>query len=183
MVLSRNRRSVSHSKNCGLVSAAADSGQSTFSIEAIDQREQPLRNLDECLNACGPGLRQVQRADVADFVKNRLATLSELVNTDLTQARAELLRHVSEIRLAPRETATGSDYVAEGEWNLLRTHPEIERARNLLGVRARLVAELDLNQRPLGYEKVRCPLWLQRNLDQRRSVRLKTFSHCFCERV
>jgi len=82
----------------------------------------------------------VQPADVADFVKNRLATLSELVNSDVTQARAELLRHDSEIRLVPQETGMGSDYVAEGEWDLLGTCPEIDRARHLLGVRARLVA-------------------------------------------
>jgi site-specific DNA recombinase len=123
-----------------LVTAVADSGHSTFLIEAIDQREQQLRNLDERLNACGLGLRQVQPADVTDFAKNRLTTLSELVNSDVTQARAELLRHVREIRLVPRETETGSDYVAEGEWNLLGTYPEIDRARHLLGVRARLVA-------------------------------------------
>ena len=123
-----------------LVTAIADRGHSTFLIEAIDQREQQLRNIDERLNACGPGLRQVQPADVTDFVKNRLATLSDLVNSDVTQARAELLRHVSEIRLVPRDTETGSDYVAEGEWNLLGNYPGIDRARHLLAVRARLVA-------------------------------------------
>src|SRR5208282_6083043 len=101
-----------------LVTAVADTGHSTFLIEAIEEREQQLRNIDERLNACGPGLQQVQPADVTDFVKNRLAALCDLLNSDVTQARAELLRHVSEIRLVPRQTETGSDYVAEGEWNL-----------------------------------------------------------------
>jgi signal transduction histidine kinase len=36
-----------------LVLAVADSGHSTFLIEAIDQREQDLRNIDERLNAWG----------------------------------------------------------------------------------------------------------------------------------
>ena len=45
-----------------------------------------------------------------------------------------------EIRLTPRQTGRGSEYVAEGEWNLLGTYPEKDRARHLLGVRARLVA-------------------------------------------
>jgi hypothetical protein len=123
-----------------LVTAVADGGDSTFLIEAIGQREQELRILDERLDACGPGLQQVQPADVTDFVKNRLAALCELLNSDVTHARAELLRHVSEIRLVPRQTETGSEYVAEGEWNLLGTYPEKDRARHLLGVRARLVA-------------------------------------------
>jgi hypothetical protein len=39
-----------------------------------------------------------------------------------------------------RQTETGGEYVAEGEWNLLGTYAEKDRARHLLGVRARLVA-------------------------------------------
>jgi hypothetical protein len=123
-----------------LVSAVADSGHSTSLIEAIDQREQASRNIDERLNACGIGRQPVQPEDVTDFVRNRLATLRDLLNSDVTQARAELLKHVSEIRLAPQQSETGSEYTAEGEWNLLGTYPEMDRARHLLGVRARLVA-------------------------------------------
>jgi site-specific DNA recombinase len=122
-----------------LVAAVADSGHSTFLIEAIEQREKELRNLDEWLND-SPRLQQAQPADVTAFVTNRLATLCDLLNSDVTQARAELLRHVSEIRLAPQQTENGSEYVASGEWNLLGNYPETDRARHLLGVRARLVA-------------------------------------------
>ena len=123
-----------------LVSAVADSGHSTFLIEAIEQREQELRGIDERLNACGTGRHEVRPSDVTDFVKARLETLCDLLNSDVTQARAELLRHVSEIRLIPKQTEAGSEYVAEGEWNLMGTYPEKDRARHLLGVRARLVA-------------------------------------------
>jgi hypothetical protein len=66
--------------------------------------------------------------------------LCDLLNIDVTQARAELLRHVSEIRLKAGQTETGGESVAEGEWNILGTYPETDRARHLLGVRARLVA-------------------------------------------
>ncbi len=99
-----------------------------------------MRNIDERLNACGPGLQQVQPFGVTEFVKNRLATLCELLDSDATQARAELLPHVSEMRLVPRQTETGSDYVAEGEWNLLGNYAETNRAQHLLSVRAQLVA-------------------------------------------
>jgi hypothetical protein len=102
------------------------------------------RSLSICFRihraATGPGLQQVQPSDVTDFVKDRLATLRDLLDSDVTQARAELLRRVGEIRLKPSQTDTGGEYVAEGEWNLLRTYPEEDRARHLLGVRARLVA-------------------------------------------
>jgi hypothetical protein len=43
-----------------LIAAVADSEHSTFLIEAIDQRERELQNIDERLNAWGPGLPQVQ---------------------------------------------------------------------------------------------------------------------------
>jgi hypothetical protein len=101
---------------------------------------QQLRNIDERLDACGLGRQHLQPADVTDFVKNRLATLCELLNSDVTQARAEVLQYVSEIRLLPRQTENGGDYVATGEWNFLGNYPEKDQARHLLGVRARLVA-------------------------------------------
>jgi hypothetical protein len=123
-----------------LVAAIADGGHSTLLIEAIEQREQQLRTIDERLDACGTGLQNVQPADVTDFVKNRLAALCELLNSDVTRARAEILRPVSKIRLIPGQTDNGSGYVATGEWNLLGNYPEKDQARHLLGVRARLVA-------------------------------------------
>jgi hypothetical protein len=123
-----------------LIAAIADSGHSTFLIEAIDQRERELLNIDARLSASGSGLPPVQPSDVTDFVRDRLATLCDLLNSDVTQARAELLRHVEEIRLKPRQPDTGGEYAAEGDWNLLGTYPEKDRARHLLGVRARLVA-------------------------------------------
>ena len=123
-----------------LVAAVADGGHSTFLMEAIEQREQELQNLDGRLQTCGPRLQQVEPADVTGFVKSRLATLCDLLNSDVTQARAELLRHVSEIRLVPRQTENGGDYVATGEWNLLGNYADTDRARHLLGVRARVVA-------------------------------------------
>src|SRR5271168_103738 len=58
------------------------SGHSTFLIEAIDQRERELRNIDERLNAWGPGLQQVQPSDVTDFVKDRLAKLCDLLTRE-----------------------------------------------------------------------------------------------------
>ena len=141
-----------------LIAAVADGGHSRFLLEAIGQRERELRNIDERLNAWGPGLPQVQPSAVTEFVKDRLATLCDLLNSDVTQARAELLRHVGEIRLKPSQTDTGSEYVAAGEWNLLGTYPEKDRARHLLGVRARLVAGVGFEPtipRPRDYEPER----------------------------
>jgi hypothetical protein len=75
----------------------------------------------------------MQPADLADFVKNRMASLCELLNSDVTQARAEVLRLVSEIRVVRRQTEIVTEYVAKGDWNLSGTYPEKDRARHLLG--------------------------------------------------
>jgi hypothetical protein len=57
--------------------------------------------------------------------------------SDITQARADLVRHVDEIRLVPQLKAKGIAYLAVGEWDLLGNQREADRARNLFGVDAR----------------------------------------------
>ncbi len=96
--------------------------------------------LDERLNAACDFPPSVQPTEIVGFVTGKLSRLSSLLNSDVPQARAELLRHVTAIRLIPQETNNGSDYVAVGNWNLLGNSLEMDRARHLLGVRARLVA-------------------------------------------
>jgi len=46
-----------------------------------------------------------------------------LLNDDPLRAKAEILRHVTEIRLVPEENSGQRFYVAEGEWEFL---PAIE---------------------------------------------------------
>jgi site-specific DNA recombinase len=123
-----------------LVDAIAGGGHSVFLMEAIQEKEQEIRVLDERVNAACESLPSVQPADIVSFVTGKLSRLSSLLNGGVPQARAELLRHVTEIRLIPQETNNGSDYVAVGNWNLLGNSLETDRARHLLGVRARLVA-------------------------------------------
>ena len=123
-----------------LVSAIADGANSASVMAAIDQKEQELRELDQHLSAAHKHQPPVGPSDVAGFVTRRLLDLPSLLNSDVTQARAELLRHVTEIRMVPHGTNKCGSYVAEGEWNLLGGYLETDRARHLLGVRARLVA-------------------------------------------
>ena len=123
-----------------LVAAITDGGHSAFLLKAIQQREQDLQNISGQLRAFSACPRRLQPADITTFVVGRLAMLHDLIDSDVTQARAEILKHVSEIRLIPKQTDTGAEYVATGEWNLLGTYSEMDRARHFHGVRARLVA-------------------------------------------
>jgi site-specific DNA recombinase len=123
-----------------LIEAVANAGHSTFLLEAIEQREKEPLSINEELQFCDSKPLSLQSADITKFVIDRMAALRQLLYTDITQARAELLTHVAEIRLVPERPATGDSYVAVGEWNLLGSRAEMERARSLSGVRARLVA-------------------------------------------
>ena len=42
-----------------------------------------------------------------------------LLHRDIPAARAELTKHVREIRMSPKQVGGARFYVAEGEWNLL----------------------------------------------------------------
>jgi site-specific DNA recombinase len=113
-----------------LVAAVADVGHSAFLLRAIEEREQELLNIDEQLQACNVGPRHMQPAELTAFVTSRLAIIHDLIESDVTQARAEILKHVSEIRLIPRQTDSRAEYVAVGKWDLLGNSPELDRARN-----------------------------------------------------
>jgi hypothetical protein len=119
--------------------------------QTIEQREQELQHINEQLQAFRTGPQHVQPADITTFVIDRLATLRDLISTDVTQARAEILKHVSEIRLIPKQTNAGAEYVAVGKWDLLGNFPEMDRARNLPGVRALFVAGVGFEPTTFGF--------------------------------
>jgi site-specific DNA recombinase len=123
-----------------LVNAVASAGHSESLLQAIETREARIRAIDETLWSAGNSVRNQSVDQIRDFVSSKFANLRELIQKDVVRARAELLRHVSEIQLAPTETASGLEYVAKGNWSLLGERGEADRARHLHGVRARLVA-------------------------------------------
>ena len=133
-----------------LADAIASGGHSRFLLEAIAQKEQELKVLEDRLAADRDLLPMVQPDEIVRFVTEKLCFLSTLLNSDVTQARAELLRHVTEIQMIPQQTSTGGDYVAVGNWNLLGNDLEMDRARHLLGVRARLVAGVGFEPTTFG---------------------------------
>jgi ribosome biogenesis SPOUT family RNA methylase Rps3 len=133
-----------------LVAAIADGGHSAFLLKAVEQRKQELQNIGEHLQALSADPHRVQQADIITFVVGRLAMLRDLIQSDVSQARAQILKHVNEIRLIPKQTDEGTEYVAVGEWNLLGDYPEMDRARHLPGVRARLVAGVGFEPTTFG---------------------------------
>jgi hypothetical protein len=58
--------------------------------------------------------------------------------SDVRKAKAELQKHVTEIRMVPQLEGKKGHYIAEGEWNLLGGYGE--GAGNPTGVHFRMVA-------------------------------------------
>jgi hypothetical protein len=76
-----------------------------------------------------------------NFVHLNLADVRRVMNADIERARAEIARHVSRIEMKPISSPGGrGHYVAIGDWNLLGTALETDRAPYLLGGGARMVA-------------------------------------------
>jgi hypothetical protein len=61
-------------------------------------------------------------SEIRGFITKRLENLQMLISGEPAEARKELLKHVSEIRMFPQSGGDGngkSHYVAEGTWHLI----------------------------------------------------------------
>ena len=70
----------------------------------------------------------------------RLGNIRELLCADVPKARAELAKHVSEIRMLPQPEGRKGHYVATGVWNLLGGFAEGVCLQNDSEKRVRMVA-------------------------------------------
>ena len=75
---------------------------------------------------------------IRQFVTRQLGDIRQILKVDVQKAKAELEKHVSEIRMVPQVEGKKGHYVAEGEWNLLGGYGE--EAGNPATKRIRMVA-------------------------------------------
>jgi hypothetical protein len=124
-----------------LTATAAQTGPSAFLVSEIGARERELREITTKLGMERPDSAQVGGKNLEEFVVEHLKDVHLVLNADIEKARAEIARHVQGIAMQPITTSDGSaHYVAIGNWNLLGTALEEERAPHLLGGGARMVA-------------------------------------------
>ena len=102
-----------------LADTAAQTGPSAFLVEAINDRERQLREITERLLSKEPGSIETHLSGIRQFVTKRLADLQGLLSGETSLARAELKKHVGEIRMVPQYGEDRPHYVAEGAWDLL----------------------------------------------------------------
>ncbi|HLH33230.1 MAG TPA: recombinase family protein [Alloacidobacterium sp.] len=125
-----------------LAATAAETGPSAFLVEAIHEREQQLREITDQLLAGGTESVDSHLSEIRGFITKRLGNLQGLMHRKPAEARTELLKHVSEIRMFPQdggENGTGKPhYVAEGTWHLVGSE---EETGNVMPPQIRSVAD------------------------------------------
>ncbi|MGH9476834.1 MAG: transposase [Terriglobales bacterium] len=115
-----------------LAETAAATGPSAFLIEAINEREQRLRDLSDQLLAGGANSFDAHLSGIRNFIMGKMGDLRALLAGDPAPARKEMLKYVSEIRMMLQVGDGKGHYVAQGEWRLLGneqdTLPALESA-------------------------------------------------------
>jgi site-specific DNA recombinase len=86
-------------------------------------RERELRAIRNELFSASSTSIEGRIRELRHFVQNGISDLRSLLHRDPALAKAELNRHLSEIRMTPDGESGEWHYVAEGSWNLVGTGP------------------------------------------------------------
>jgi hypothetical protein len=130
--------------------AIAESGRSKALLAEIARKEAELQAITDRLLSASPESIEARIGEIRTFVAIRLGNLRELLRKDSALARAELLKHTSEITMTPNENIEHRFYVAEGNWNFLGSDPVVARERQPSGWRIRMVAGVGFEPTTFG---------------------------------
>ncbi|HXY23559.1 MAG TPA: recombinase family protein [Candidatus Acidoferrum sp.] len=103
--------------------AIARGGPLDALVEQIATRERDLKAINNRLLSASAGSIEGKLKEIRHLVERGISDLSSLLNRDAVLAKAELRKHLSEIRMTPTEDRKEWHYVAEGTWDLLGTGP------------------------------------------------------------
>ena len=107
-------------------------------VDAINTRQLELDDITRQLLSAEPDSVSAEIGRIRQFVTGQLGDIRQLLTVDVQKAKAELEKHVTEIRMMPQIEGKKGHYVAEGEWNLLGGYGE--EAGNPATKRIRMVA-------------------------------------------
>ena len=93
-------------------------------VQAINTRQQELDEITRQLLSTEPDSVSAEIGRIRQFVTGQLGDIRQLLTVDVQKAKAELEKHVSEIRMVPQADGKKGHYIAEGEWNLLGGYGE-----------------------------------------------------------
>ena len=101
-----------------LTGAVAESGHSSFLLQAIAEREGELAEVERLRAAAGDSVN-LDQDELRRFALEQLSALPELLSADVGRARAELAQHVTQITMTPAQANGTQHYFCQGDWNLL----------------------------------------------------------------
>jgi site-specific DNA recombinase len=104
---------------------ASGKGHSASIASAIDARELELENIKRQLLCGHPKSTSAEKARRREYVVDQIQNILALLKIDVPRAKAELAKHVSEIKMLPH--SSGNYYSAEGDWNLLAGYASVPR--------------------------------------------------------
>ena len=97
-----DRRAVLVGEIQRLTAAIAEAGHSPVLLAALVEREQELHRLEDKLREGEANRQELDPSGIRGFVSKGLMDVRTLLNGDVPKARAELARHLSDVRLDTR---------------------------------------------------------------------------------
>jgi site-specific DNA recombinase len=102
-----------------LADAIGKSGGSAFLLKALQAKEADYDSILASLARCSPRAMDSVDSDwLRTTIRAELEDLGSLLNMDAPRAKAELHKHVTEIRMTPSQSDGERFYLAEGKWDI-----------------------------------------------------------------
>ena len=120
--------------------AIAAHGHSKSMLEQIAIREREVSAITDRLLSSTPDSMHARIEEARCIVEEGILNLRNLLNENATSAKAELRRHLDEVRMLRSSDGDGWHYVAEGNWDLLGTDSSLVSGRQPSGWRLEMVA-------------------------------------------
>ncbi len=140
LVQMRQRKNKLEAEIQNFMDAIAAHGHSKSMLEQISIREREVSAITDRLLAATPNSMHARVEEVRRLMEEGILNLRNLLNENAPLAKAELHRHLDEIRMSPTNEGEGWHYVAEGDWDLLGTDSNLASRRQCLDWRLRMVA-------------------------------------------
>ncbi len=99
--------------------AIAEHGHSKYILEEIATREKEISAITDRLFSASADSIEGHLGKVRQLVDEGIADLRTLLNENNAAVKAEMQRHLKEVRMFPSQGGNGWYYEAEGTWDLL----------------------------------------------------------------
>jgi site-specific DNA recombinase len=130
--------------------AIAEHGHSAHLFREIATREAEIASITQRLLYESKDCLEAHLSEMRQFVEEGIADLRDLLTGNPITAKAELRKHLMEVRMIPTDNHSEWHYVAEGTWDLLAGGGILDRTRQTSDWRIRMVAGVGFEPTTFG---------------------------------